>query len=296
MSRPEITSSDSVLFRLWGYLLERFPPVAYTVLVALFSGSAFALIETVTAVNVSLLDSFIASLVVLLVFFHLRIMDEHKDEAGDRAAYPDRLLTRGVVTLPLLAKAGVLAVLIEAVLSVILSQAAFVAWSCALIFTLLMKVEFGIGRWLNAHMVMYALTHNPIVALLAIFLWSVSGAPWVWEYGLYALVVSLGSLAFEVGRKIRLPEEEIDGVESYSSVLGRERADHFLIAIRWLTGLLLAGLAIRLGNVPVASISILLSVLTHVLLVRHTLRAKGVEGVGTVMLLLDFLLIWSLGW
>ena len=108
-----IQPSDPIYRRLWGYVVERFPPVAYTVLVVLFSGSAFAIAGHLGGVQVPIETEIRAAVVVLLVFLHLRIMDEHKDAAGDLVAYPQRLLSRGVVTLPLLAKVGYLAVLLE---------------------------------------------------------------------------------------------------------------------------------------------------------------------------------------
>ncbi len=296
MKPADCTSSDPLYRRMWAYLLERFPPIAYTVLVALFGGSAFALIERTTGIDVDGSVALRACLVVLLAFFHLRIMDEHKDAEGDRRAYPDRLLTRGVVELPLLARAGIVAVALQALLSMSISVTALWAWLAAFAFTCLMKVEFGVGRWLNQHLVIYAITHNPIVALLGAFLWSASGAPWTMDYGLYIAVVSLGSLGFEIGRKIRLPDEEVDGVESYSSVLGRSRADRLLMGTRWVTAILLSWLAFRADHWPIVSLSLVFAAVTHSLLFRHTLKAKAVEGVATVMLLLDFLLVWGLGW
>ena len=296
MDEPVNTPSDPFIRRLWAYLLERFPPVAYTVLVLLFAGSAFGLLQRLTDEQVSMSVAIRAAVVVLLVFFHLRIMDEHKDQESDRAAYPDRLLTRGVVTLPMLAKVGWVAVAVEGIIAFSISPMALFAWACALVFTLLMKVEFGIGAWLNNHMIVYAITHNPIVALLAVFLWSTTETQWRAEYGLYVAIVSMGSLAFEVGRKIRLPEEELEGVDSYSSVLGRRRADNLLVVIRWTTGFLLAGLAVKLGQPSIAVLGFALSVTTHVLLSKHSLKAKAVEGIATAMLLVDFLLIWGLSW
>jgi len=282
--------------RLWAYLLERFPPVAYTILVTLFAGSAFALVGIFSDVLIPWSVQARAALVVLLVFFHLRIMDEHKDEEGDRAAYPERLLTRGVVTLPLLARCGFVAVVLQAVLAASISLEAAVAWAAAVIFTLMMKVEFGVGSWLGRHLVVYAVTHNPIVALLAVFLWAVTGAEWDHSYGLYVVAMSLGSLAFEIGRKIRLPDEEIDGVESYSSALGRSRADWLLISTRWLTAVCVMLLAMQFENFIIAGLSVLLAVVVHVALLWPARKAKAVEGVATVALLCDFLLVWGLVW
>ena len=281
---------------MWGYLLERFPPVAYTLLVVLFAGSAFALVGELAGASVPLSVEVRAAVVVLLVFFHLRIMDEHKDEEGDRAAYPERLLTRGVVTLPLLARCGVIAVLLQGVIAASISPTACAAWGVALLFTVLMKVEFGVGSWPSRHLVIYALTHNPIVALLAVFLWAATGAAWHWTFGVYVLTVSLGSLAFEIGRKIRSPEEEIAGVDSYSSVLGRSRADLLLIGTRWLTALCVMALAVQLENMTIVVLSLVLAVVVHGALLSVARTAKAVEGVATVALLGDFVLVWGLAW
>jgi len=296
MSIRARSASEPLPFRLWAYLLERFPPVAYTLLVTLFAGSLFALVGEVGDVPVSLGVEIRAALVVLLVFFHLRIMDEHKDEAGDKASYPERLLTRGVVTLPLLARCGVIAVVLQAALSLSISLSAFAAWAGALVFTLLMKVEFGFGAWLNRHLVVYAITHNPIVGFLAIFLWAVSGAEWNGLYGVYVVAVSFGSLAFELGRKIRSSDEEIVGVESYSSVLGRKRADILLIFVRWLATASVMVLALSLDNVVVAGLALVFALGVHGALMWIARKAKAVEGVATLALLSDFLLVWGLAW
>jgi hypothetical protein len=292
MATVRLEPTDSLFIRIWGYLLERFPPVAYTVLVALFAGSTFLLADAQASWSVG----FMAGLVVLLVFFHLRIMDEHKDGEADRQAYPDRLLTRGVVTLPLLKRLGLIAVVAQAVLAWVISVPAFQAWLACLVFTVLMRVEFGVGRWLNRHLIVYAITHNPIVGLLAAFLWVVAGGTWSLTAALYVAVVSLGSLAFEIGRKIRLPNEEIRGVESYSSVLGKSRADALLLGIRWVTSGLLFWLAYTVGMPAAGAVALGLSVAWTALLVGGRRSAKATEGVATGALLLDFILIGSLGW
>lgn len=292
MPLERLQSSDALYRRVWGYLLERFPPVAYGLLVALFVSSAFLLagkspLEPTAAK---------AGLVVLLVFFHLRIMDEHKDGADDRLAYPDRLLSRGVVTLPLLARLGLAAIALECALAWWISIEALWAWLACLGFTLLMRIEFGVGRWLNRHLVIYAITHNPIVALLAAFLWVVAGGEWGTQAALYIGVVSLGSLAFEIGRKVRLPDEEIEGVDSYSSVLGKAGADRLLLGIRWVVSLGIGWMAIGLGADWVAAIAVLVSVALTVGLWGHGRGAKATEGAATVALLMDFILVGLLAW
>ena len=223
-------------------------------------------------------------------------MDEHKDYAADAAAYPDRCLSRGVVTLPLLFRLGVVAVVLEAVLAVSLSIEAAVAWGVCLIFTLLMRFEFGVGAWLSRRLLLYAITHNPIVALLAFFLWTVAGGAHDRLMVLYIGVVSVGSLAFEIGRKIRLPDEEIGGVDSYSSVLGKGMADRLLAGLRLVTGLGLLALGVALEEVLLGGMALGLQLVLAGFLLSGPRRAKVTEGVATIGLLLDFIWVGVMAW
>ena len=242
--------------------------------------------------------------VMWLVFLHLRLFDEHKDAEADRAAYPDRLLTRGVVTLPLLRNVAVGAILIQAGLSALIGPRALVAWLAVVGFTLLMRVEFGIGRWLSARIVWYAVLHNPVVALLAVYAWACTGAEWAAHFWPYVLTVSVASLAFEVGRKTRLPDEELAGVPSYTSVHGRPAVMWSLraLAVATLAGsiatiLARAGLAAA-TTLPVAA-GLGLSVLALVIalgLFSGERPAKKVELGGTLLLLLSLLGMGVAAW
>ena len=205
---------------LWRYLQERFPVAPYALLVGLFyaSGAMFAVRLGGGA------PVFWTAPVLLLVFFHLRVFDEHKDYAKDLVSHPERLLSRGVVTLGMLKAWGAAAFVGEALLACRSGKPGLLAWGAVVAFTVAMRFEFGVGSWLNRHIVTYALTHNPVVALLGVFVWATTGAAWKAEYFWFLGAISLGSLALEIGRKTRLSSEEVAGVESYSSVHGRKKA------------------------------------------------------------------------
>lgn len=235
--------------RLYGWLDERFPPVVYTVLVLLFYGSAVAVARASGGGGAA---APLAAVVVWLAFLHLRVFDEHKDFAKDVVAHPERLLSRGVVTLPLLARVGTIAIACEAALAALLGPRALLAWAAALAFSVAMRFEFGVGPWLERRLVAYAITHNPIVALLAVFLHTATGAGWSWAFVAYVAVVSAGSLGFEIGRKTRRPDEEHRGVPSYTTHLGQARARGFLAAVHAITAIAVALtlLALGVGVVP----------------------------------------------
>lgn len=291
-----IEPNDSLGHRIWGYLLERFPPVAYTLLVALFTGSAFSLAASVEGSEVVVTDLVLAATVTWLVFLHLRLMDEHKDFEADRVAYPERLLSRGVVTLPTLARLGFVAVGLEALLSTMISWDAAAVWLFCFSFTVLMRYEFGLGDWLNKHLFLYAVTHNPIVGLLAAFLWVSAGGPLSTEAVAYIGIVSLGSLAFEIGRKIRLEHEEIPGAVTYSSVWGKTQADWLFVILRLFTVLVLIGFAGYRGDVWVGGVGGVLFLVAALYLKSKHRKSKVTEAVATILLLSDFLLIGVIAW
>jgi 4-hydroxybenzoate polyprenyltransferase len=285
--------------------------VAYTALVGLFFGSAVAVARPVGGAWPSP-RIWAGAAVMWLVFLHLRLFDEHKDAEADRAAYPDRLLTRGVVTLPLLRNVAVVAVLAEAGLSAWLGPRALVAWVVVFAFTLAMRFEFGLGRWLSDRIVWYAVTHNPVVGLLALYAWACTGLPFPSYFVFYVLTVSVASLAFEVARKTRMPTEEVPGVPSYTSVHGKPRVTLWLRMLAVATSMtayqtiwnhrvdLLAGPEAPLqgsSTTLVVGLGItLVGLFAGTLMVGVGRRGKQVELGGTLLLLLTLLGILVAAW
>jgi len=278
--------------RLAGWTNERFPPVVYTLLVLLFWAAAVLGARGLTAEGALVPH---AAVVVWLVFLHLRVFDEHKDFDKDRVAYPDRLLSRGVVTLPMLARVGVVAVLVEATVAGLLGPWAFGAWLATFLFSVAMRYEFGVGGWLNRHIVLYAVTHNPVVAGLTLFLYAATGARWEWAYLWFVAVASLGSLAFEIGRKTRLPDEEHAGVASYTTELGQPGARALLAGVYLLLWASVSGLcyALRLPD-PWPPLLGLLCVGPG--LATVTQRAKRVEAGASLALLVGFVVCGAVAW
>ena len=135
----------------------------------------------------------------------------------------ERILSRGVITLSTLGRLGAMAIIIEAILALLIGQRAFWLWMCTLIFSILMRLEFGFGQWLEKRMFLYAITHNPIVACLALLAWGCTDEAWQARNLWYVLSISLASFAFEIARKTHQPDEEVEGVDSYSSVYGLDK-------------------------------------------------------------------------
>ena len=209
------------------YLHERFPPGPYCILVGAMVVAATAAACDGAERAVALTWRQAAIFVTLMLgFFHLRVFDEHKDFEKDKIAHPDRVLSRGLITLAELRRYGYIAIFLELALGFSTGVEAGVWALSFLIFSVLMRYEFGIGEWLNRHLVIYAVSHNPIVALMMCFVTAATlgemdfSTPVI----LFILVATFTSLGFEVGRKLRAPQDERPGQDTYTAALGMGRA------------------------------------------------------------------------
>jgi 4-hydroxybenzoate polyprenyltransferase len=136
--------------RRWrAYLHERFPPLAHGVMIVSYYSANQFLAQALTYGDRPLqysLGTLLGALTVLGIFFHLRVFDEHKDYADDCLHYPERVLQRGIVTLPGLARVGAVCIVLELVCSAfwrpLPQPAALVAVLVALGYSLLMRYEF----------------------------------------------------------------------------------------------------------------------------------------------------------
>lgn len=272
---------------------ERFPPVTYTALVVVFGVAGLSIGWVTGGIHWG-----VAALpVVWLFFLHLRVLDEHKDFADDVVTYPDRVLSRGVVTLPLLARVGFAAVLVQLLLSIWLGVPALMAFLGSLLFSLAMFVEFGVGKWLSKHLVLYALTHNPVMIGLAILVIVATGAPLSGAHAGFIAFSCVAMLGFEFGRKIRLPDEEHDGVPSYTSELGQGRARALLTvthlgsaaALVWL----LWSLSVPTGMIAVAALAVTVPGLATSV---GRQSAKRVEFGASLVLLVGLLTLTVMAW
>jgi 4-hydroxybenzoate polyprenyltransferase len=300
--------------RWWIYQRERFPVAAYGLLVAVFSLSAL----TFTAVMrgqgrwPEAGTFLVASVCAFLFFVQLRIFDEWKDYEEDSRYRPYRAVPRGLVTLSELRRLWFLTAAV---------QVGLVFWQDAHLLPLLLVVwgymglmgnEFFVRRWLKAHAAMYLWSHMLILPLIYLFVMACgpgiadqaerAAMGWFLFAGFFCGVV------IEIGRKIRAPDDEEHGVETYTALWGRRgavdawmaalalsalgaclaaREIHFLGGAGWILGLGL-GIAAAMGASFLKNSS--------------SSRAKAIEqfsGVWSLLVHLSLgpvaLLVWKLG-
>jgi 4-hydroxybenzoate polyprenyltransferase len=140
-----------------------------------------------------------------------------------------------LVTLRELAGVGALVVLLQLAITLALEGEA--RWTllpyllAAWLLMLLMSQEFFVADWLRAHPLLYMLSHMFILPLFDFYLLAAAwqGVPadhtsLPVAFGWFLLATYANGVVFEIGRKVRAPVAEEQGVETYSALWGAMRA------------------------------------------------------------------------
>lgn len=215
--------------RWWIYQKERFPLLAHGPLIAAFSACAVSfssLLRGAPAPDASMFAT--AFGVCLLMFLQLRIADEFKDAEEDARWRPYRPVPRGLVTLGELRVLFVLAALIQSALVFLLEPRLFLVLAIAWTYLGLMCVEFFCRDWLKKRPVVYLVSHMGIMPLVDFFGTACewlprAGAP-PGGLGWFLTASFCNGIVIEIGRKLRQPADEEEGVETYSRLWGKSGA------------------------------------------------------------------------
>jgi 4-hydroxybenzoate polyprenyltransferase len=252
-----LTRESPFARRFSAYLAERFPLLGYGVLIAAYYSSNQFLARAPTEPGRPMhydLTSLLGAVTLFCFFFHLRVFDEHKDYAEDAVHHPDRVLQRGLVTLRDLKILGGIAIAAEIALAAVRGLPALVAWGIAFGFSLLMLQEFFVRDWLKRHFLVYATTHMLLMPLLSLMVFSFATGRRPWEAPAWFLVYSwvgfFVTFNWEVSRKIRAPEDEREGVETYTRIFGTYGAAYIVLAIRVIDTALVLLVGRHLGLPP----------------------------------------------
>jgi len=240
--------------RAAAYFAERFPLLAHGLLILSFYSSnqflAHALVQPGKPIQYDA-GSLMGYVTMLCFFLHLRIFDDHKDFVEDCRNFPDRVLQRGEITLKELKVIGGLAIGLELVLGALAGPASLTSVLIVFAYSLLMLKEFFIPNWLKRHFLIYVSTHMLIMPLLAVLVFSFATGRYSWDapvwFWIYSLVGFFVAFNWEVSRKIRAPEDEVDGLDSYTKLFGTYGAAYLVLFIRIVDTGLVALVAIHLG-------------------------------------------------
>lgn len=212
------------------YQRERFPILAHAPLIAAFSFSAVSYsfllrgergIPRVETAIVAFVTSF-------LFFLQLRIADEFKDFKEDSRYRPYRPVPRGLVTLRELGAIGLAGAAIQFALALWMAPGLVLVLLLTWMYLALMSCEFFAREWLKARPITYMWTHMLIMPLIDLYAtacdWLVAGASRPRGVFWFLAVSFFNGMVVEIGRKLRAPEDEEAGVETYTVLWGRRRA------------------------------------------------------------------------
>lgn len=210
--------------RWWIYQKERFPLFAHGPMVIVFCLSImlFSSLQEGEFPEITRLAGAIITTVIL--FFQLRVADEFKDFADDSKYRPHRAVPRGLISLRELARVAWLGAAVQFVIAVNVDIGLVPILMLVWAYLGLMTKEFFVPEWLKSTPSAYLISHMLIMPLIAFY---VSAFDWLCECrampaGLgWLLLFSFGcGLVLEIGRKIKSPDAERAGVETYSSLWG----------------------------------------------------------------------------
>ncbi len=212
--------------RWWIYQKERFPIFAHAPLIVIFC-LAVMLFSALQQEQFVLPDAIRISgaiISTLILFFQLRVADEFKDFEIDSKYRPERPVPRGLVELQELAKLAYLGAAIQFLIAVFIDIGLLPILAAVWAYMALMTKEFFAPKWLIRHPVIYLLSHMLIMPLIAFYVSAFDwlcvcrampqGMPWILSVAFFC------GLVLELGRKIRIPRLEQEGVETYSALWG----------------------------------------------------------------------------
>lgn len=236
-TEPQVALSNgsarlrTLLSRLWQYQRERFPLKKHGVVVAAFCLAGMSLSAAMrSAISLPDVAGFcVCSITTATLFLMLRIADEHKDREEDAAYRPYLPVPRGLVTLGELRAVFAVCMFVQLVLNAIYYPALLVLLGSTWLYLFLMTEEFFVRNWLRKHHIVYLASHMVIMPIIDAYItacdWLPSTSGQAPSGLLWFLLLSFcNGIVLEIGRKIRNPEEEEKGVETYSALWGQRRA------------------------------------------------------------------------
>lgn len=288
--------------RWWVYQRERFPVIAHGPIIAAFSFSAVCYSSLLRgAVQLPPWTAVVTAFGTAFLFFlQLRIADEFKDFEEDSRYRPYRPVPRGLVTLRELGIVWAVTGLAQLALGAWLKPSLILLLAGVWFYLAMMSKEFFVGEWLRNHPLVYLFSHMIILPLVDFYAtacdwWPVWGRPpegLIW----FLLVSYCNGVVIEIGRKIRAPEDEETGVNTYSFLWGRKNAIFAWLAALGMTALFAAIAAGRIGFLP--PVACLLGTLLVIAIwmaarflsepiSRHGHRIETISGVWTLLVYLS---------
>jgi len=193
--------------------------------------------------------SLAGALSMALFMLLLRVMDEFKDFEVDSRLFRDRPLVTGVVKKHDLAALAYCILAALLLLNIFMNKTIVIAFLITLVYCSLM-FKFFFWPKIKTSLILALITHNPSAFLLQVYAMSFVLSDTVWRNRVPDLLLMCAMFwlpwtIWEVGRKIRAPEDENE-YETYSNNFGPRGASAIVLSMIGIVLILAVALLSRL--------------------------------------------------
>jgi 4-hydroxybenzoate polyprenyltransferase len=251
------------------YFNERFPFQTHIPIIGIFTFSAicFSLSAAGETTFIPLNRYLMVFCLTFGLFLVLRISDEFKDHEDDMKHRKYLPVPRGLIRLNELRNMGIL-VFISHLFILFFNTNILPIYLITLVYLVFMYFEFFKEEWLKKHQLAYVFSHMLIIPVVDLVAssghWSFADINPPTALAWFFAVSFFNGILLEFGRKIKLPENEEEGVVSYSKLWGMRNAAWIWLAV----------LAITLTLAVAAAMAIDSPVWVYVLLVVFALAGS----------------------
>lgn len=230
--------------RFYIYQKERFPLLGHGLLVAAFSFSAISYSRICRGAEgfVDVRTFAVGIFTTISLFLLVRIFDEFKDAEDDARFRKELPVPRGLITFRELALTGIVVAITQILVNLIFFPKMLWIYAVVIGYLSLMGKEFFVTEWLKKHQFWYVTSHMFIIPLIDIYAsgldWLLAGVKAPQGMFFFFAVSYMNGIVLEMGRKIRAPQQESEGVLTYTSMLGVSRAVGLWLAVLAVTLLL----------------------------------------------------------
>ncbi|MDO4283081.1 MAG: UbiA family prenyltransferase [Clostridia bacterium] len=227
------------------YLKEMYPVIPRLFLgIILFGVIYFFVLAKVSVASFSFgMEEVTGVLTIFFFLLCLRIADEFKDFELDSKLFKERPLPSGRVTKNDLKILAGISIAIMIILNVIFTRN-LIPFIVLAIYGILMSVWFFAKKYIQPNLLLALITHNPVQVILNFYIISIVCNKYQLELFtlsnvLIACILYLPALGWEMGRKIKAPQNENEYV-TYSKIFGYKRATIIVFCVFLLQAILIA--------------------------------------------------------
>ena len=225
-SKMTVTHESPLTSRLLAYANERFPLVPIFIFVFLLTSGYAHFFANWFQTSFSWMEPklWITMINVFLFMLQLRMADEIKDFDKDSKAFPNRILSQGIINLDLIRGIFLSTIALELILSASMGKIHLIGMLILQVWANLMAKEFFCKNFLDRHVTLSLILHQMILPPLAIY----AALPFTQDQSYFndlaiypaLLLLTLIYTVYEMARKTWSADRENAHADSYTRFWG----------------------------------------------------------------------------